>query len=97
MLLPDVRLLGTNGEFPGGEEQKRNAAKRKAMGYTRGMPDLMARGRDLLWLECKVPPNKQTDEQLQFEAWAQAIGDGYAVVTSPHEALLALREWGLAA
>ena len=70
------------------------AARRKRMGYMRGMPDLMCRGRDLLWLECKVAQSA-TPEQQEFAKWAIESGDGYAIVRSVDDALAALREWGL--
>jgi hypothetical protein len=96
LLIPGARLLGTNGEIPGGNEVRWRAGIRKGMGYMRGMPDLLARSHGvLLWLEIKVPPNKPTDEQLEFGRWAHSIGDHWEVVTSVAEAGKALQQLGL--
>lgn len=101
-LLPGARLLGINGELPGGRDMQRQAAKRKAMGYTRGTPDLLAIGPlGFGFIEVKVPPNKQTEEQLDFESWVKAMRTDmanmdYAVVTSVEDAYHLLIAWGCA-
>ena len=96
LLIPGARLLGTNGELPGGSEQIPRAGRRKAMGYTRGTADLLARRPGaLVWLEIKIPPNKPTPEQEQFGVWARSCGDGWEVVTSVADAGLALKAWGM--
>jgi hypothetical protein len=98
-LVPGARLFATNGELPGGKEQAGRAGRRKAMGYTRGTPDLCSRRRGaLLWLEVKVPPNTPTDEQAQWASWAiDDCGDGWCVVTSVENAGVPLRAYGMVA
>lgn len=96
-LLPNVRILATNGDLPGGREQIRRAARRKRMGYTRGTPDLHLAGPAATgWLEVKVKGNRPTPEQLEFGAWAQSIGHRWQWVTSCEAAHAVAREWGLA-
>ena len=99
LLVPGARLFATNGELPGGAEQVRRAARRKAMGYMRGTPDLCVRRNAFLgWLECKAGYNKQTLEQAQWAEWAQRdCDDGYAVVNSVEDAGAAFRAWGMLA
>jgi hypothetical protein len=89
--------MATNGELPGGAEQVRRAARRKACGYVRGTPDLcvIRPFQRLLWLECKVGRNKQTLEQEDFEKWSFACGHQYAVVRSVDEAAAAMQLWGM--
>ncbi len=97
LLVPGARLFATNGELPGGAEQVRRAGRRKAMGYMRGCPDLLARRYGaLLWLECKSGRNTQTYEQSLWSEWAiRDCKDGYAVVNSVEDAGSILRIWGM--
>jgi hypothetical protein len=96
LLIPQARMLGTNGEIPGGDEVRWRAARRKGMGYLRGMPDLLVRGPSVLvWLEVKVPPNRPTDEQKEFGAWALSLGDQWAVVTSVQEVRQIMENLGM--
>jgi hypothetical protein len=98
LLRSDARLMACNGELPGGKEQVRRAARRKAMGYLRGTPDaLAARPGAMVWLEFKVPPNQCTVEQVAFADWAQACGHGWAVITSVETCGVVLRAWGMLA
>ena len=96
LLQPDARLLGINGELPGGKSMIHRAAVRREMGYQRGTPDLVAMKHSCtLWLECKIPGNDCSDEQSQFSAWAIRTGHGYCVITSIEDAGAALRIWGM--
>ena len=47
---------------------------------------------DVLWMECKVPPDKQSPAQVAFEQQAGRWGDLYRVVTSVEEAVRAVGE-----
>jgi hypothetical protein len=97
-LVPGARLFSTNGELPGGAEQIRRAARRKAMGYTLGTPDLCARRPGyLLWLEVKCPGNYPTAEQDNWASWATDCADGWAVVQSVDDAGAVLKAWGMVA
>jgi hypothetical protein len=97
-LVPGARLFATNGELPGGVEQIRRAARRKAMGYTLGTPDLCARRPGyLLWLEVKVPGNYPTAEQANWATWAADCADGWCVVNSIEDAGAVLKAWGMVA
>jgi len=60
-----------------------------------GMADLYVRARSghvhrTCWLECKVPPDKQSPAQVAFEQMAQRWGDTYVVVRSVEDALRAV-------
>lgn len=98
LLRPDARLLGINGELPGGGRiQALRAAVRREMGYVRGQPDVLCvRPGHVLWLEGKVG-GEQGDEQARFAAWAHGIGDGYAVFTSVEDAGVLLKIHGMLA
>lgn len=97
LLRPDARLLGINGELPGGGKATAlRAAIRRDMGYVRGTPDLVAMKHSCtLWLECKILGNDCSDEQSQFSAWAIRTGHGYCVITSIEDAGAVLRIWGM--
>ena len=96
-LRPDARLLGINGELPGGASMIHRAAVRRDMGYVRGTPDLQAvRPGHVLWLELKAGTD-QTEHQVAFADWAHSIGHGYAVVTSIDDAGVLLRVHGMLA
>ena len=95
LLRPDARLLGINGELPGGKSMIHRAAVRREMGYQKGTPDLQAvRPGHTLWLEAKIGTD-QTDNQAQFANWAHSIGHGYAVFTSLEDAGVLLRIHGM--
>ena len=98
LLRPDARLLGINGELPGGGKlQALRAAVRREMGYVRGQPDVLCvRPGHVLWLEAKVGAD-QSDEQVRFADWAHGIGHGYAVFTSVDDAGVLLRIHGMLA
>ena len=97
-LRPGARLLGINGELPGGgKAMALRAAIRRDMGYLRGTPDLQAvRPGHTLWLEGKVTTD-QTDGQAAFADWAHSIGHGYGVFTSLEDAGVLLRIHGMVA
>ena len=97
-LVPGARLLGINGELPGGgKAMALRAAVRRDMGYLRGTPDLQAvRPGHTLWLEGKVTTD-QTDGQAAFADWAHSIGHGYGVFTSLEDAGVLLRIHGMVA
>ena len=97
-LRPDARLLGINGELPGGgKRQALRAAVRRDMGYVRGCSDLVCcRPGRTLWLELKAGSD-QTEHQAAFSDWAHSIGHGYAVVTSIEDAGVLLRVHGMLA
>lgn len=96
LLRPDARLLGINGELPGGGRlQALRAAVRREMGYQRGCADMLARRPGhLLWLEAKVETDQSHDQAL-FAAWAHGIGDGYAVFTSVEDCGVLLKIHGM--
>lgn len=97
LLRPDARLLGINGELPGGKSMIHRAAVRREMGYVRGASDLLAvRPGHTLWLEGKVGTD-QTAEQAAFAEWAHSIGHGYAVFTSIDDAGVLLSIHGMLA
>lgn len=98
-LVDDARMLAVNGELPGGKDQVRRAGRRKAMGYTKGTPDML-----LLWqgrahfLELKGRENLSrnlTPEQRVFRDYCGANGFDYAVVRSLEQAREVLAGWGL--
>lgn len=95
-LRPDARLLGINGELPGGGKlQALRAAVRRDMGYVRGCSDMLAvRPGHTLWLELKAGSD-QSEHQAAFADWAHSIGHGYAVVTSIDDAGVLLRVHGM--
>ena len=97
-LRTDARLLGINGELPGGGKlQALRAAVRRDMGYVRGCSDLVCcRPGRTLWLELKAGSD-QTEHQAAFSDWAHSIGHGYAVVTSIDDAGVLLRIHGMLA
>lgn len=95
-LVPGARLFSTCGELPGGVEQVRRAARRKAAGYMVGTPDLCARRLGfLLWLEVKCIGNYPTAEQENWASWAIDCSDGWAVVNSIEDAGSVLKAWGM--
>ena len=94
-LVPGARLLGINGELPGGLSMIHRARVRREMGYLKGMPDMLAiRPGHTLWLEAKVGTD-QTDEQAAFADWAHSIGHGYGIFTSIADAGVLLRVHGM--
>ena len=95
-LVPHARLLGVNGELPGGGRlQALRSAVRREMGYSRGVSDLLAiRPGHVLWLELKAGTD-QSDEQAWFADWAHGVGHGYAVVTGIEDAGVVLRIHGM--
>ena len=96
-LVPGARLLGINGELPGGPSMIHRARVRREMGYLKGTPDLQAiRPGHTLWLEAKVGTD-QTDEQAAFADWAHSIGHGYGIFTSIADAGVLLRVHGMVA
>ena len=98
-LVPGARLLGINGELPGGGKlQALRAAIRRDMGYVKGCSDVLAvRPGHVLWLEGKVPPNDCSAEQAAFADWAHSIGHGYGVFTSIEDAGVLLGIHGMLA
>lgn len=95
LLVPDARLLGINGELPGGASMIHRAAVRREMGYTRGTADLIcARPGHVLWLEAKAGTDQSDDQEL-FADWAHSIGHGYGVFTSLEDAGVLLRIHGM--
>lgn len=98
LLRPDARLMGINGELPGGGRLTAlRAAVRREMGYQRGCADMLARRPGhLLWLEAKVGTDA-SDDQARFADWAHGIGDGYAVFTGVEDAGVLLRIHGMLA
>ena len=96
-LAPGARLLGINGELPGGLSMIHRARVRREMGYLKGTPDMLAiRPGHTLWLEAKVGTD-QTDEQAAFADWAHSIGHGYGIFTSIADAGVLLRVHGMVA
>ena len=97
-LVPGARLLGINGELPGGGRTTAlRAAIRRDMGYQVGTADLLAvRPGHLLWIEAKATTD-QSDAQAAFADWAHSIGHGYGVVTSVDDAGVLLRIHGMVA
>jgi hypothetical protein len=97
-LVPGAKLLGLNGELPGGGKLTAlRSAIRREMGYERGTPDLGAfRDGHILWLEGKVGTD-QSDEQGAFADWAHSIGHGYGVFTTIEDAGVLLRIHGFVA
>ena len=96
-LVPGARLLGINGELPGGLSMIHRARVRREMGYLKGTPDMLAiRPGHTLWLEAKVGTD-QTDEQAAFADWAHSIGHGYGIFTSIADAGVLLRVHGMVA
>ena len=97
-LRPDARLLGINGELPGGGKlQALRATVRRDMGYTKGCSDMLAvRPGHVLWLELKAGSD-QSEHQAAFADWAHSIGHGYAIVTSIDDAGVLLRVHGMLA
>ena len=95
-LVPHARLLGVNGELPGGGRlQALRSAVRREMGYSRGVSDLLAiRPGHVLWLELKAGSD-QSDEQARFADWAHGVGHGYAVVTGIEDAGVVLKIHGM--
>lgn len=71
-------------------------AKAKAMGLITGCGDHIH-----IWddgggvLEAKVGRNKQTQHQLDFEAWCHASGIRYEVFRTVQEGAAFLKEWGV--
>lgn len=98
LLRADARLLGINGELPGGGKATAlRAAVRREMGYVRGTSDIVCcRPGHTLWLEGKVGTD-QTAEQAAFAQWAHSIGHGYAVFTSIDDAGVLLSIHGMLA
>lgn len=88
------------GHYPSGEERPSAAGARlKRMGAQTGWPDLIlfspAPQRLTFFLELKrATRSRQSDEQIEFEAWCVEQGYPYVVARSVEEALLTLRHWG---
>ena len=95
-LVPGARLLGVNGELPGGGRlQAMRAAIRRELGYQRGQADMLTvRPGHVLWLELKAGSD-QSEEQALFAEWAHGIGHGYAVATGVEDAGVVLKIHGM--
>ncbi len=82
---------------PNGElRDYRTAAKLKAMGVRRGIPDLILcpPAGQLHCLELKRLGQRLTEDQAAFEGWCQRGGVPYAIAWTFDEALTVLDAWG---
>lgn len=83
---------------PNGEKRsKATAAKLKSMGVLAGVGDLcfiLATG-VAAFMELKAGKNRQSKEQVAFEALCDANGAAYVVVTSFDQAVAILKSWGV--
>lgn len=71
----------------GGSRNAIEAAKLKRMGVLAGVPDIViVYYSDMICLELKIKPNKQTDTQKEFEKKITAYGHPYAVCYNIDEA-----------
>ncbi len=68
----------------------------KKMGLIPGASDLViGKAGRAYFLEVKRPGEKQTKNQIIFEAWVTAAGFEYEIATSVDETLSYLKTWGI--
>lgn len=79
----------------GGKMDERRGWWLKQLGVRAGVSDfiLIHRGR-LLCLEIKTAKGRQSEDQREFQADAEAAGASYAVARSSAEAVEIIRNWG---
>lgn len=87
-----------NGAVLSGDKRKRamqmNALKLD--GLRVGFADLLVYGDQgrVGHIEVKAPKGKQSEHQLDCQAWLESLGHRYAVCRSQDEAVAALQSWG---
>lgn len=90
-----MRAKTLDGSFKGVWKHTPNEGKRsrivamimRAMGMIPGAADYDILFEKTVFIELKVKPNKQTDSQKDFQAWAESAGHSYQVCYSAEEAL----------